>query len=659
MISSNMQIKFHAHLLIAFLTVPFLLNGQEHSVARKWMDTMLEMVQADGQGPTIEARNIYHTSVAMYDAWAVYDEKAETYFLGKTVGGYKCEFDPSLLPPVKNIDSMRNIAISYAAFRILDFRYRQYGSKGRTIDFLDSLVIEFDLKPNHTSTDYSSGSAIAMGNYIGENIINFGLQDGSGEDDLYESRSYVPVNQPLRPEVPGNKGIRYPNRWQPIFVDEYIKIKGWDVTLKDWNQLLLPGTREFLTPEWGDVVPFALQEKDKKVLFRDGTECNVYMDPGPPPYLDMSDDPEGSAYFKWGFVLNAVWSGQLDPKDSVRIDVSPGAIGNVKSLPKKYADYPEYFDLLDGGYKAPGHKINPYTKEPYLPNLVYRGDYTRVLAEYWVDGPNTVTPPGHWLSNLNSVSYHKDFKRLWMGKGEELGRLEWDIKAYLVMTGAFHDASIAAFSVKGYYDYVRPISAIRYMAGKGQCSDPKLPNYHQDGIPLVEGHIEMVGKKDQLAGENKENVGKIKMYSWAGPDAIDDVRTDRAGVNWILAENWWPYQRYTFVTPSFAGYVSGHSTYSAAGARVLEMITGSPFFPGGLAEFTAKKNEFLEFEEGPSEDVTLQWATYRDAAYQTCLSRLWGGIHPPCDDIPGRIMGLEIGENAVSFSNKYFRGKVN
>ena len=105
------------------------------------------------------------------------------------------------------------------------------------------------------------------------------------------------------------------------------------------------------------------------------------------------------------------------------------------------------------------------------------------------------------------------------------------------------------------------------------------------------------------------------------------------------------YQRPTFVTPPFAGYVSGHSTYSRAAAEVLTLLTGDEYFPGGVGEFKAPMNEFLVFEEGPSVDVTLQWATYRDASDQTSLSRIWGGIHPPADDIPGRKMGIEIGES--------------
>ena len=62
------------------------------------------------------------------------------------------------------------------------------------------------------------------------------------------------------------------------------------------------------------------------------------------------------------------------------------------------------------------------------------------------------------------------------------------------------------------------------------------------------------------------------------------------------------------------------------------------------------------FERGPSVDLTLEWATYRDAADQSALSRIWGGIHPPIDDIPGRLMGRRVGEDAFRLAEEYFDG---
>ena len=76
---------------------------------------------------------------------------------------------------------------------------------------------------------------------------------------------------------------------------------------------------------------------------------------------------------------------------------------------------------------------------------------------------------------------------------------------------------------------------------------------------------------------------------------------------------------------------------------MLARFTGSAFFPGGLGEFTAPANEFLVFETGPSETIRLQWATYYDAADEAAISRLYGGIHPSVDDLPGRVLGARVG----------------
>ena len=41
---------------------------------------------------------------------------------------------------------------------------------------------------------------------------------------------------------------------------------------------------------------------------------------------------------------------------------------------------------------------------------------------------------------------------------------------------------------------------------------------------------------------------------------------------------------------------------------------------------------------------------------QCSLSRIWGGIHPPADDIPGRLMGAVIGPDAYDLALTYFEG---
>ena len=631
-------------IISCFLISNISLSQEEHSVAREWMGIILDMIVEDGQGPTIQARNLFHTSVAMYDAWAAYDKKENTYFLGKNYNGYPLPFNPDFKRISKNTDSLRKIAITHAAFGVIYGRYTQYGGKVRTIDPLFEKMANLGYKVTSRNTDYEEGSPEALGNYIAKYIIELGDKDNSREDNRHESEEYNGVNSNIRPDLTGTGKLNSPNHWQPIEIRPYIASKGNDKTLKDWNYLLIDGNTQFLTSFWGEVFSFALPYSDN----------GLYFDPGSPPLFNKKDLNSTEEY-RWGFQMVQNLSGYLDPKTTNIWDTSPRGITSMDDhLPETFQEYQNYYNNVKENKRSEKIK-NPYTKEFYQQNQVNQGDYIRVIAEFWVDGPNTKSPPGHWLEFLGKVSYHPKFERKWNGKGAVLEPLEWDIKSYLLMTGTLHDAAIACWSIKNHYDYVRPITAIRFLGSLGQSSDPSLPNFNEFGMKLIKGSVELIKKKDPLVGKNNENLNKLKIYSWKGPDAVNNPYEDTAGAGWILAENWWPYQRYTFATPPFAGYTSGHSTFSIAGAEILNYLTGSPYFPGGLETYKTIKNEFLLFENGPSEDVTLQWATFYDAAIETCLSRVWGGIHPPADDIEGRRMGKKIAKNAILFSKDFLK----
>lgn len=615
----------------------------QHSVAREWNEALLSAIRKDLARPTVHARNLFHVSMAMYDAWAAYDSVAQPFLLGKAIGNFSCGFNG--IPAPADLQAAREEAISYAAYRVLKYRFQYSPNAPATLAQLNALMAQLGYSTTFTSTDYSTGSPAALGNYIAQCVISFGLQDGSNEINGYANQYYQPVNPPLVIKFPGNPTIIDPNRWQPLTLDVFI----------DQSGNVIPfNTPPFLGPEWGKVVPFSLKPTDLTVYQRDGHDYWVYHDPGPPPYLDTSAVGGISEEYKWGFSLVAVWSGQLDPNDTTMWDISPASIGNNHDYPTDFPGLRNFHNLLEGGDPSSGYPLNPRTGQPYEPQMVPRGDYARVLAEFWADGPNSETPPGHWFTILNYINDHPLLVKKFQGKGPVLDDLEWDIKSYFMLGGAMHDVAVTAWGIKGWYDYLRPVSAIRKMADFGQSSDPDLPSYHPGGIPLIPGHIELVDENDSLAGQNFENVGKIKLFAWRGPNFIQNPNTDIAHCGWILAENWWPYQRPSFVTPPFAGYISGHSTYSRAAAEMLTQLTGDPFFPGGMGEFDAPKNEFLVFEEGPSQDLVLQWATYRDASDQCSLSRIWGGIHPPADDMPGRHIGIEIGHEAFDYALNYF-----
>ena len=51
----------------------------EHSVARQWNELLLDSIRNDYARPTVHARNLFHVSLAMWDAWAAYDCVATQY----------------------------------------------------------------------------------------------------------------------------------------------------------------------------------------------------------------------------------------------------------------------------------------------------------------------------------------------------------------------------------------------------------------------------------------------------------------------------------------------------------------------------------------------------------------------------------------------------
>ena len=608
----------HFKFTLAFILVSF---NVQADVAREWNEVLLDAIRVDSARPTVHARNLYHISAAMYDAWCVYDDQCAGVFY---------RFKHQSTQPTTD----RHEAISYAAYRLLQWRFSSSVGASTSLPSFDALMQHLGYDINITTTQ--GDSAAAIGNRIAQKIINYGSNDGSNEVNDYANRHYLPVNDPLLPDLPGNPDITDPNRWQPLVLDFFIGQSG----------ILLGEYPDFLSPEWGHVIPFSLTTADVTPYQRDGFDYPVFKDPGPPPMMGTAGEDD----YKAGFEQVIEFSSYLDPSDGVMIDISPASRGNN--------------DL--GTNNGNGRDINPVTCQPYQPQIVPAGDYYRVLAEFWADGPDSETPPGHWFTILNTVSDHPLLEKRLQGQGPVLSDLEWEVKSYLALGGTMHDAAVSAWSIKGKYDYVRPVSAIRYLCGQGQSSDPNAASYDPDGIRLQPGLIELItpatimsgGIHEHLAGLGGGNLGKIAIKAWQGPDYIIDPETTTAGVGWILCDNWWPYQRPSFVSPPFAGYVSGHSVYSRAAAEVMTLLTGSPYFPGGMSDFVALQNEFLVFEEGPSVDIVLQWATYQDAADETSLSRIYGGIHPTADDIPGRFIGYEIGHQAFALANSLFNGDV-
>jgi hypothetical protein len=214
-------------------------------------------------------------------------------------------------------------------------------------------------------------------------------------------------------------------------------------------------------------------------------------------------------------------------------------------------------------------------------------DREKSIAVYWADGPATETPPGHWQLFGQFVSRRDGHT------------LDQDVKMFFALANAVMDASILCWESKRFYDYVRPISAIRFL----------------------------------FAGR--------RILAWGGPFQ---------GTRIIDGATWQPY----IPTPPFAEYTSGHSTFSSASAEVLKSFTGSDFF--GNSATIAAGSSFVEPGAVPATDVTLAWATFTEAAEEAGISRRYGGIHFEDGDLQARIMGRQIGARVWEKAQTYFNG---
>lgn len=582
------------------------------SIARWWNEALLDAIRIDTPNPPVHGRNLYHLSAALWDAFWAYEPNA-----WQTITPAFTREQVTLSPEAASRKAAQAEAMSFAAYRILQTRFQNSPGADQTKASIDWLMHELGYDPSLTGN--GGDEPHAVGNRIAESILAATIDDGANERNGYvDATDYMALNEPMIVGIEGTEML-YPNNWQPLLL-------GVSITQ---NGILLPsGLQDFIGVNAKLTTPFAMAKP---------TYDTIALDPGPQPHLGGIGHEELVQE-----VIEIIRvAAMLDPADGVMIDVSPGAMLNN--------------DL--GTNNGSGHPLNPYTNQPYAPNFVPRADYGRILAEFWADGPESETPPGHWNVLFNEASDHPAATLRFEGKGEPLDRLEWDVRAYLALNGALHDAACAAWTVKRQYDSSRPISLIRYMGGLGQSSDASKPGYHANGLPLIDDLIELTtlasvspgGKHANIVKgrELPENyVDKIVLKTWLGnPTSNPDLT---GGVDWKLAEAWFPYQRNTFVTPAFPGYVSGHSTFSRAAAEVMTLLTGTSFFPGGLAVQEFEEGAHLEFEKGPSVDFELQWATYYDASDQAGLSRLYGGIHISSDDLIGRILGARVGIDAFN-----------
>lgn len=447
------------------------------TIVVQWNNVALQAISATATGPTIGARALAIVHTCMYDAWTTYDPIA----LPTRPNGILKQKDKKLVATP--------IAVSYAAYRALVDLFPSQIAR------FNSLMSTLGYDPNNTSTDTTT--PIGVGNVAAQAVLTFRHSDGSNQlGDLHpgaysDYTGYVPVNDPYT--------INDPNRWQP---------------------LLGPNgqPQKFLTPQWGQVTPFALTSGSQ---FR----------------------PAGPA---------------------------------VVSQP---------------AYKAQADTV--------LQLSAGLNDTNKVIAEYWADGPHSVTPPGHWDLFAQFFLAQNVSKR----KGNSLAA---DIQLFFALTNAIFDASIAVWDCKRYYDSVRPITAVRYLYSGQQIT------------------------------------------AWGGPGK---------GTQTFDGSLWKSY----IATPAFAEYVSGHSTFSAAGAIILSgaQLIGAWGSDNFSASYTAQPgSSTIEPGITPATAITLSWSSFSDAASQAGMSRCYGGIHFQQANEDGHKLGQQVALQAGLKALAYINGSI-
>ncbi|HCD30272.1 MAG TPA: hypothetical protein DEQ73_06690, partial [Phycisphaerales bacterium] len=116
------------------LATPATVSATE-SVARQWNELLLESIRNDFARPTVHARNLFHTSAAMWDAWSCFEDGPAPWLFSESVA------------PTGDLESSREAAISHAAFGLLTHRFAQSPGADTMLPAYETLMVSLGLDP--------------------------------------------------------------------------------------------------------------------------------------------------------------------------------------------------------------------------------------------------------------------------------------------------------------------------------------------------------------------------------------------------------------------------------------------------------------------------------------------------------------------------------
>jgi membrane-associated phospholipid phosphatase len=119
---------------------------------------------------------------------------------------------------------------------------------------------------------------------------------------------------------------------------------------------------------------------------------------------------------------------------------------------------------------------------------------------------------------------------------------------------------------------------------------------------------------------------KYQTNYWRPITAIREGENDFNGET-LGDPSWTPL----LTTPPFPEYVSGHSSFSGAGAAILAEVLGTD-----TVSFTSSSDGLL--------GVNRSFTTFSSAAEEAGMSRIYGGIHFQQANVDGRLMGAQVAD---------------
>ncbi len=216
-------------------------------------------------------------------------------------------------------------------------------------------------------------------------------------------------------------------------------------------------------------------------------------------------------------------------------------------------------------------------------------------------------PPVFDITNKTSV-YYKALQQV-KNTGDSLTDEQkhiadfWDDNPFKMNVSGHVMYATKKFSPPGHWMNIVGIAAQK----KGADFEATVCAYTQTAIALYDGFISCWDEKYRS--------------NYVRPETV---------INKYLSADWRPYIQ----TPPFPSYISGHSTISAAAAEVMTAQFGDnlAFSDTSLLEFGIANRTIKSF---------------RQAAQEASISRLYGGIHYLFDMEEGSKAGRKLGELVV------------